>query len=203
MGGGNSSTAGICLKCLCWQESGKQLQQTVVHSLTLVGVPPSACRGGGWQVGAVTAPSFMIHSRMLPHLLGRPHFSRDSPSCRTPHFCLFGCICTANSGPLPRSALWAPYFSTQNPPALANSPLRQGYPRLTPEEALGWAVLRSLEPRWEEALTWEVGEPVQMGAPSSVCRGWSQWVGKGVAMAALPLLCRTMTCFHGVLGFFC
>ena len=31
MGGGYSSTIGICLKCLRWQESGEQLQQT--HSL--------------------------------------------------------------------------------------------------------------------------------------------------------------------------
>lgn len=73
-GRGYSSTTGICLKCLQWQESGKQLQQTVAHSFTFVGAPPTACRGRGWQVGAVTAPSFMIHSRIVPCFLSRPHF---------------------------------------------------------------------------------------------------------------------------------
>ena len=127
------------------------------------------------------------------------------PGSRAPHSLPLCCIHAVDSGPFPRFALLTPSFSTQPLQALPDSCLRQGCPGLIPEEDLGWTALRTMELTWaEEALVWRAGEPVQMDALPSDLRGWSQWVGKGVAMVAHSL--RTTQQWHlssyGVPGFF-
>lgn len=51
-----------------------------------------------------------------------------------------GCLCIANSGPLPGSTILTPPFRTQPPPALASCCLRLEHSGLILEEALVWAV---------------------------------------------------------------
>ena len=60
------------------------------------------------------------------------------------------CLHATSIGPLPRSDLLTPRFSTQPLPALIDSCLRLGCPGLIPEEALAWVTLRTLKPAWEE-----------------------------------------------------
>ena len=145
------AAAGVCANCL-WRVD-QQAVTTDWGTLTLVGVPPSARRGRDWCGGVPVAPPLVRHSAMVPCFLGRPRFLWGIPSRGTPHSHPLFCICAANSSPLPGSALLTPHFGTQPLPALSDSCLRQRHPGLILKVALGWAVLRALEPTGaEEAL---------------------------------------------------
>lgn len=100
-----------------------------------------------------------------------------------------------------------PRFSTRPLPALVDSCLRKGDSGLIPEEALAWAVVRTLEP----AQAWGGGLDLRdRQGCSGGCHSQCPWrlqllVGKGVAMLAPPLVHHSamIPCFFGVLGFLC
>ena len=109
---------------------------------------------------------------------------------------------TTSCGPLPETTLLTPHLSTQTPPALVGSRLRQGHPGLIPEEALPWAALTTLNASWmEEAFAQGVGEPDQMGAlPSALGDRTS---GGEADYNGLPAYaCHSgIPCFCGIMGF--
>lgn len=145
MGGGYSSTTGICLKCLQARE-GKQLQQTVATFILTLWEPATACRGRGWQVGVVTAPSFMIHSRIVPCFLQTTLPLGTFPAAEplTPVSSVVFAQPTVVLSPDLLFQLHTLALRTHQHWQILP---KQGYPRLIPEAALGWAVLRSLKPR--------------------------------------------------------
>ena len=196
-----AATIGVFESCL--RQWNQQAVATDCGVLSLVGVPPSAHGGRGWCVG-VGRPRPPRACQQWQLTFQADHTSsRGIPGHASPHSRPLCCIHAAYSGPLHGSILPTPRFSTQPPLALADSHPRQGHPGLIPKEALGWAVLRSLEPTGGGDSSPGAGRPSQMGAPPSAHQSW--WVGKGIIMAAPPLLCHSamVSCYYGVPGFFC
>lgn len=97
-------------------------------------------------------------------------------------FILLGCLCKANSSPLPGPTLLTPHFSTQPLPALMASHFRLWCPGLIPEEALKLVALRTLEPALARK-PWPEGQASLLSGETlpvlTEARG--QRMGKGVA----------------------
>lgn len=161
------------------------------------GVPPSA----HWEAGAGVwvAPPLPITQQWHTHrFLGRPCFLQQHSQLESSSL-----ICTTSCGPLPETTLLTPHFSTQTPPALVGSRLRQGHPGLIPEEALPWAALMTPNTSWmEEAFARGLGEPDQMGAPTSVLEDRTSCGDMG--NNGLPACaCHSgMPCFYGIMAFY-
>lgn len=158
------------------------------------------------------------------HLISRADntSSRKTSTLRAPLWCPPSCLCTANSGPLPRSALLTLHFSSQPLPASVASCFGLGFPGLIPQGALVWAIctgtvgsklvlvvaaFRTLEPvQAEEALAWGMGESAQMGtSPKAGARRWEGGPagGEGVAVVSLPLVSHSVVapCIYSALDF--
>ena len=137
-----AATTGAGAKCLQWQRpTGSCNRLGSTHS----GGSPSQCL---WRQGLACeervqdgGPTFyapLNNGASFPRQTTLPlgAFMAMEPLIPIPS----GCLCAANSGPLPGFALLTSHFSTQPLPALAASCLRLGCPGLIPEEALAWTM---------------------------------------------------------------
>ena len=125
-----ATNAGVC-KLPAVVGTCRQLQQT--GTLALVGVPPTAHKGGtgvwGWWWPCPPRASQQWHLAFQ----GDHTSSRGTPGYASPQSCPLCCIQAANSAPLPGYVLPSPRFSTQPQPASADCHPRQGHPGLIPK----------------------------------------------------------------------
>ena len=108
-----------------------ELVAASVRQPALAGAFPSAWGGRGWCVGreaAMAAPPFTRHSTMVLRFSGGLGFLQEH-SCLHSSSLLFpsGCLLTANSSLLPRSALQTPCSTTQPQSTPPDTCLRLGH----------------------------------------------------------------------------